>query len=120
MTRINCVPVQELTREHLVAEYRELPRLAAFAASKYARNPGFVPPPTYRLGKGHMDFFVDKGQWLADRHAQLVEEMRRRGYQVNFPDYPRDKHPQAWMGGWQPNEVDMAINRDRIAERLSA
>ena len=27
MTRINCVPVEELTDKHLGAEYRELPRL---------------------------------------------------------------------------------------------
>jgi hypothetical protein len=26
MTRINVVPVQELTNKHLMAEYRELPR----------------------------------------------------------------------------------------------
>ena len=25
MTRINCIPVQELSAPHLVAEYRELP-----------------------------------------------------------------------------------------------
>lgn len=32
MTRINVVPVTELTDKHLLAEYRELPRI--FGASK--------------------------------------------------------------------------------------
>lgn len=31
MTRINCVPVRELGGKHLVAEYRELPRVYALA-----------------------------------------------------------------------------------------
>ena len=31
MTRINCVPVEELHQKHLVAEYRELPRVFRLA-----------------------------------------------------------------------------------------
>lgn len=31
MTRINRIPVEELSRQHLVAEYRELPRVFALA-----------------------------------------------------------------------------------------
>lgn len=117
MTRINCIPVEELTREHLVAEYRELPRLAKHAAQKYVKNPNFVPPPTYRLGRGHMDFFVDKGKWLAERHEQLVTEMRRRNYVVNHPTYPHI-HPQVWQGDWTPTEEALAVNRERIQLRL--
>lgn len=119
MTRINCIPPQDLTDKHLVAEYRELPRLAKHAAAKYVRNPDFEPPSTYRLGKGHMDFFVDKGAWLASRHAQLVQEMTRRGFRVNFPEYP-DIHPECWRGTWEPTEDAIAINLQRIKERLNA
>ena len=31
MTRINCIPVEELSTPHLIAEYRELPRVFALA-----------------------------------------------------------------------------------------
>jgi len=31
MTRINCIPVTELHNKHLVAEYRELPRIFKLA-----------------------------------------------------------------------------------------
>lgn len=118
MTRINVVPVEELTREHLVAEYRELPRLAKHAAQKYQKDPNFSPPPFYRLGKGHMDFFVDKGEWLACRHAKLVKEMIDRGYSVNFPYYPEETHPLTWMNDWEPTDEALEINRKRIQERL--
>lgn len=117
MTRINCIPVEELVNEHLVAEYKELPRAAKLAFKRFDKDPNYKPPSTYRLGTGHVMFFLDKGQWLADRHAQLVAEMRRRGMQVNFPTYP-DYHPQQWMGNWEPTEEAMRLNRERIHERL--
>lgn len=43
MTRINVVPVSELVDKHLVAEYRELPRIYK-AAQKFYDNgeKGFV------------------------------------------------------------------------------
>lgn len=37
MTRINCVPVTELSQKHLVAEYREIGRVYALAVSAYNR-----------------------------------------------------------------------------------
>lgn len=117
MTRINCIPVAELVDKHLVAEYRELSRLAKHAKQKWDKNPNFVPPETYRLGKGHVDFFVDKGKWLANRHIQLCDEMRLRGFTVNFPVYP-DSHPEPWQGDWEPTEEAKEINRARIRERL--
>jgi hypothetical protein len=119
MTRINCVPVSELTDKHLVAEYRELPRLAKHAEQKFIKKPGFKPPESYRLGRGHMDFFVDKGEWLQKRHHELVREMHNRGFTVNFPLYPINKHPLIWRGNWEPDSAAVAINRKRIAERLS-
>ena len=113
MTRINLIPPEFLTSKHLVAEYRELPRLAKFAASKPA---GYIPPESYRLGTGHMNFFVDKGKWLANRHKELVTEMKNRGYTVNFPDYP-DVHPKSLMNDWKPNAYEIAINLSRLEER---
>lgn len=119
MTRINCVPVSELSNKHLVAEYRELPRLAAHAAKKFSSFPDFEPPSSYRLGKGHMDFFVDKGAWLKARQEELVAEMLKRGYTVNFPSYP-DCHPEAWRGDWKVTEEALRLNRERINERTRA
>ena len=118
MTRVNCVPVQELTKEHLIAEYKELPRIAKLALSRFEKDPNYQPPPTYRLNKGHMLFFVDKGGWLAKRHKELVTEMISRGYNVNFPEYPIHVHPKSWMGNWDPTPEAIAISRERIHLRL--
>jgi deoxyribonuclease (pyrimidine dimer) len=38
MTRINVVPPRELTRQHLIAEYRELPRVFGLVKKAAARG----------------------------------------------------------------------------------
>lgn len=118
MTRINCVPVEELTGKHLVAEYRELPRLFNLIADWKARGrPGDIPE-TYRLGAGHVRFFYTKEAWLATRFDQLVNEMLRRGYQPQYLSQwhrVQDEEPQLWV----PDEVALVANRARIAERLA-
>ena len=44
MTRINVVPVQELQREHLVAEYKEIVRVFALArAAQYELHKKKIP-----------------------------------------------------------------------------
>lgn len=119
MTRINCVPVQELSGPHLVAEYRELPRVFALAQKAAARGP-FVQPERYTLGKGHILFFYTRLTYLAKRHRQLVEEMKRRGYRPSFEGVERQQFPDipdTFWGDWEPDEAALALNRQRIAER---
>lgn len=126
MTRINCVPVEELTREHLVAEYRELPR--AFKLIRAAIERGEAPddrrnPRAYTLGTGHVRFFYDKVAWLLDRQEALCAEMARRGYAVNFP-FDADALmpggcPLDRWNNWRPDAEALAANRARIADRLA-
>ena len=121
MTRINCIPVEELTRQHLVAEYRELPRVFALAAAAFER--GERPedmPSEYTLGTGHVRFFYARLNYVARRHWELIREMRSRGYQTNYAEPPVRRLPDSWYGTWEPDEHAMAINRARIAERLAA
>ena len=121
MTRINCVPVEELTGPHLVAEYRELPRVFALAQKAAARGK-FTQPEAYTLGKGPVLFFYTRLTYLARRHASLIAEMKRRGYkptftgvrQENFPDIPAH-----FWGDWQPTDEALRLNRQRIQERNS-
>ncbi|HUH59438.1 MAG TPA: pyrimidine dimer DNA glycosylase/endonuclease V [Candidimonas sp.] len=119
MTRINCIPVEELSRQHLVAEYRELPRVFALAQKASERN-RFVQPANYTLGTGHVTFFYTRLEYLAKRHAQLVAEMLRRGYKPTFTGSLKDAHPtipQGFWADWEPTDEAMAINRARILER---
>lgn len=110
MTRINCVPVEELTDKHLVAEYRELPRISK------AAKPCADAPPHYKLGAGHMKFFYDKGEFLRRRFEdEIVPEMKRRGFVTNFPNYRM--HPGGLNNDWQPDADAIAINLARLIER---
>lgn len=74
MTRINLVPPEELHRLHLIAEYRELPRVFSLARE------GVEIPETYTFGHGHVKFFYNKLWFITLRHRLLVLEMERRGY----------------------------------------
>lgn len=121
MTRINCVPVEELTVKHLVAEYRELPRVFALA------RPNPDAPKQYTLGKGHVLFFYDKLKYCYQRQCQLVSEMRKRGYTTNFEpanllsahEDNGGKLPRTLWNDWEPTPEAIEINRKRIADRLA-
>ena len=119
MTRINCIPVEELSGPHLVAEYRELPRVFALAGKAAARG-DLTGPDCYTLGKGHMRFFYVRLDYLVRRHQALVAEMRRRGFQPRFDGVTRASFPDipahCWQD-WTPTADAMALNRARIAER---
>ena len=124
MTRINCIPVEELTDKHLGAEYRELPRL--FGQIKKAIERGEQPndprnPTEYKLGTGHTRFFYNKVGWLCCRYHQLVAECLKRGRAVHFPHVPEFvvDIPHTWWSLWTPTPEAMEINRQRIKERLN-
>ena len=124
MTRINCVPVSELTDKHLGAEYRELPRL--FGQIQKAIERGEQPddprnPTEYKLGKGHTRFFYNKVCWLVVRYQRLVRECERRGRVVNYPLAPSfvSDFSYEWWGTWTPTPEALTINRQRIQERLN-
>nr|MBF0685582.1 pyrimidine dimer DNA glycosylase/endonuclease V [Pseudomonas sp.] len=120
MTRINCVPVQELSRQHLLAEYRELPRVFNLARRAAERKAAVQPPQAYTLGKGHLLFFYTRLGYLARRHAELVQEMQRRGYKPTFTNSLQEAHadiPAYLWGDWTPTEEALRLNRQRILER---
>lgn len=119
MTRINCVPVEELSGPHLVAEYRELPRVFALAQKAAARG-SFSQPNCYTLGKGHMLFFYTRLGYLARRHVALVNEMKRRNYKPSFAGVRREDFPAIpdhYWNDWTPTEEALSLNRQRIKER---
>lgn len=128
MTRINIIPVGELTSKHLVAEYREIPRVwglshARLLASKSNRAVFESDiPAEYRMGKGHVKFFYNKLSWILSRQRELYLEMKRRSYQPNYsPAYPIwcSDAPYWMFQDWAPSREEIAVNRARIEERLS-
>lgn len=109
MTRINTIDPADLLDQHLMAEYRELPRIFGVADP---RRSGL--PSSYRMGAGHVLFFFDKTSWLAQRHAAIVRELVVRGYNLSHRD------PLVPVGGvaWEPTPADHAENLGRLQERL--
>lgn len=126
MTRINVVPVEELVGPHLVAEYRELPRIFALAHAAHTKSIKWQTrqPEAYTLGRGHVLFFYNKLAWLAVRQNQLVAEMKRRGYEPKFVDCLakqwRSLIPSEYWQYYDPTDEARAINRERINTRLTA
>lgn len=124
MTRINVVPVEELTTKHLVAEYRENPRVFALAHKAYTNKTKWYnkQPSDYVLGTSHVYFFYNRLKYISTRQKQLVDEMIKRGYNPQFTEYLeqqwRDKFPANYWNDYVPTEHALQINRERIKQRL--
>lgn len=120
MTRINVVPVEELCDQHLLAEHRELTRIPNGIASGRHSNFNSIPP-TYRLGAGHVTFFLNKLAFLMQRYAALHDECRKRGFNVTYK-WPSDLPGTncGFWNGYEPTAEALAANRARIAERMPA
>ena len=120
MTRINTIDPQDLTDQHLMAEYRELPMVAAALRRSLASKRG-VPniPKQYTLNTGHVTFFYDKGEFLKERYRTLVDELRRRGFRLD-PERVVDFAPfQGFrQTRWQPTHDDKRLSVQRISERV--
>lgn len=121
MTRINCVPPSELSGKHLVAEYRELPRI--FTLARRMADHDEMPPTAdapYILGTGHMKSFTGRLSWLNRRFGELVEEMINRGYKPTYSDLPHEINniPDIFWHDWKPTAADMEICRARLRERI--
>lgn len=123
MTRINIVPPSELTDQHLVAEYREIFMVPAALKRSLKSKNGFDKrriPARYTLNSGHVMFFYDKMQYLKNRYASLVEEMKLRGMNPD-PDriFPDHDIPKEFFNDWAPIDGDFDIIRERISLRIS-
>ncbi len=124
MTRINIVNPSELTDQHLVAEYREIFMVGSSLQRSLKSKSWDINsiPTTYRLNKGHVKFFYNKGLYLYKRYEALIQEMKSRGFK---PDSKRVFDKTIFVDNnlyndWMPMIEDYKIIRQRIDERISA
>ena len=118
MTRINLVPVEELSDQHLIAEYHELPRVAKQKISIKGA------PDKYCLGKNHMKWARKHLLFTIWRYRDICDEMYHRGFAVNYPydefrDFCLDSpivSEFAWLD-YNPTEDDVALSRNRLIEK---
>ena len=123
MTRINCVPVGDLSDKHLLAEWHELPRVITMVENQIDMHGTIKPVPScYRMGTGHMQFFADKCMWLCIRMVMLHNELISRGVNADR-EYARDvfdrvcKLPDAVKNNWKSGIADIVVNYTRLIER---
>lgn len=124
MTRINLVNPRELYDQHLMAEYREIFMIPAALKRSLKSKRGFKPediPPEFRLGRGHVKFFYDKGKYLAERYEKLKKELKRRGYKLDVRRiFPKNIFLQHNLFGlWRPSGKDLALIRERLSEKIA-
>lgn len=118
MTRINVgVDPRDLSREHLLAEHREIKRVPNAVVSGKAIISNL--PLCFTLGKGHVRFFYNKLGYLRDRYILIRDECYRRGYRVTDYIGAWDDVPKHLMGAWEPSVGDVGLVLDRIRERSS-
>jgi len=117
MTRINVgVRAKELTRQHLIAEHREIKRIPN--CIKKGRYNIENMPDQFKLGAGHVKFFYNKLQFLHNRYLEIYAECIERGYNVtNYNDCFLGV-PQQLYNDYKPTAQDRQLILDRIAEKL--
>lgn len=124
MTRINCIPVQELTDKHLIAEWKEIQRLPKLVLKAQERGEKASDPRfngEYTMGKGHVVFFYNKMFYVFNRLVEIRGEMIDRGFSPKYPQWLGGSLADicySWYQDWKPTEKDININRQRIEERL--
>jgi deoxyribonuclease (pyrimidine dimer) len=92
MTRINAgIHPRLLTNEHLLAEHREIKRLCTLYYNRAIRAKQGLkisqPPKDFKLGQGHVLFFVDKPVFTLKRYRAIRRECLLRG--LNVTNYTR-------------------------------
>lgn len=122
MTRINVVAPSTLSSKHLVAEYRELPRIFKLAFDAWQRGElsnDTRNPKNYTLGTGHVRFFYNKLGYLRRRFKSLVLEMKIRGMSPAYDDVPAIFHamPVEWLQDWKADDTARAVNLGRLREK---
>ena len=76
MTRINLVHPSELHRKHLVAEFRELPRVFSLARKAQYDMHKRSQPNEYTLGKGHVIFWYTRLQYRQTATTNSVQKCK--------------------------------------------
>ena len=132
MTRINCVPPEELSAPHLIVELKEITRVYELSWKAFQRGEDPASfPQEYILGPGHVKFFYARLGYINHRHKILMDEHARRGFafpldklwpwQAYIDNWWRNlRHwDETWLQNWEPTEEAMALNRARLKERMA-
>lgn len=121
MTRINLMPPQKLTDQHLLAEKKEINQLAG-QFLKSLKSPNFnynKLPKTFTLGTGHVRFFYPYGEFLRKRFKLVCDELVHRKFasEAEFKDVWKDMGPEYNLD-YTPHEVYIDASKTRVLLRV--
>jgi|AntRauTorckE6833_2_1112554.scaffolds.fasta_scaffold02632_1 hypothetical protein len=118
MTRINTgIHPSELTRQHLLAEHRELVRIPNCVKKGRYNLKG--TPEQFTLGTGHVKFFYTRLKYLHKRYESIKVECIKRGYNITNYSNCFENLPVELYNDYQETERDRKLLQERIAERLN-
>ena len=134
MTRINLVPPEELTDQHLFAEFREIKMVApslrrSIVSVKNKYGESWEPvllariADKFTLNAGHVTFFYNKGAFLKKRFELLRTELEKREYNFNRDATFDELGVFEWLGklwnnDYTPTPAEIEISQNRITERI--
>lgn len=110
MTRVNAhMKPHILSDQHLVAEHREIVRLAKLGKDYWARDTKKRSkiPQQFVLGKGHVNYFYDKLDFVQARYEALYAECTERGFDVTYMGDAFDNLPAESVGNYDPTEQEV-------------
>ncbi len=116
MTRINLIPVSELTDQHLLAEHRELKRIP----SMIQKNKVILTdiPTNFRLWSWHVKFFYNKLWFLKNRYLELFSECQKRWFNVENYVSNFENIDISLFWDFIPTKEDLEISKKRIQEKI--
>lgn len=120
MTRINLILPQELTDQHLLAEFKEIKQLCGSLIKTLNSKTGLIKskiPKEFTLNKGHVYFFFNKGFYLHKRFDLIKEELLKRGFKATSV-FPKEYWPEDLYQDWHPDEKAIEIIKERINSKL--
>ncbi|ASD52052.1 endonuclease V N-glycosylase UV repair enzyme [Pseudomonas phage PspYZU05] len=121
MTRINLTKASVLADQHLMREYNELPRVLGLLDKHFAKTKKLPTnlPKNYTMGTGHIKFFYDKLLFLQKRQAELVAELLKRNYNIQYIDnLDISRFPIELQQDFSPSKYDIMISANRLLERV--
>jgi len=111
MTRINsAIEPVVLCDQHLLAEYKEMLRLIAHSYKAKGNR-----PTKFTLGKGHVLFFLDKGEFLKKRHGLICNELKRRGFNLT---YEYSYHADGMNSDYETTQEEYNALYERVVLRM--
>lgn len=123
MTRVNLLPPELLTDQHLFAENREIKMVpAALRRSLNSRAKVQVLksiPSTFTLNTGHVTFFYDKMSFLKQRYLSLYAECIKRGYNLGPSVENLFDLDAMWCSDYNPRHSDKTVSAQRIVDRIN-